>query len=110
MSDTRKRIIEFIRAGWRLSSYHCPVCNNPLVTKDKRFFCAVCNKEVKVVRDDTELRKVLTESVLERLKIKLIENINQIMEVEDWAFDEKNLKLISQYLDIILKINEVFKS
>lgn len=110
MSETRKKIVEFIRAGWRLSSYHCPVCDNPIVTKDNKFFCAVCNKEVKIVKDEAELRKVVMEGVLERLRGKLIEYINQIIEIEDWAFDEKNLRLINQYLDIILKVKEIFKS
>jgi len=104
-----KKIAHYIRTGWKLSAYHCPVCNNPLVEKENRYYCAVCDREVKVVRDEAEYRKALMEGVLERLRSSLIEAINQVMQVEDWAFNEKYLGLLEKYLELIAKVNRALK-
>lgn len=110
MSEFSKKIAEYIRLGWKLSTYHCPVCNNPIVSKGNRYYCAVCEKDVKVVKDEAEYRKVIMDIVLEKLKTNVVASINQIMEVEDWIYDDKNLDLIIKYLDILLKVNKVLSS
>jgi|Deesub1362B_J571_1020462.scaffolds.fasta_scaffold00004_3 uncharacterized Zn finger protein (UPF0148 family) len=110
MSEASKKISEYIRKGWKISSYHCPLCSNPLVSRDNTHYCAVCEKEVKVVRDEEEYRSAVISNVLENLKIEIVNSISQIMAVEDWSYDEKYLELIDKYLEILSKINRIYSS
>lgn len=104
MSEASKKISEYVRKGWKISSYHCPVCNNPLVSRDEKYYCAMCEKEVRVVKDEEEYRSALVMNVLENLRIDIVNSISQIMAIEDWVFDEKNIDLVDRYLDILYKI------
>jgi len=101
------KIAEYIRKGWRLSSLHCPVCNTPLVSRNGKYFCAVCSREVRVVKSEAEYREALMENILERLKLNIISALERILSREDWYFDSENLSLVTKYLDILKLIREV---
>ena len=106
-SDAASKIAEYVRKGWKLSSLHCPVCSTPLVNKGDKYFCAVCNREVRVVKSDEEYREALTQSVLEELKMQLVNAIQRIYLSEDWYFNKEYLEYLTKYLTILKLIKEI---
>jgi len=107
MTNAVNKIAEFIRKGWRLSSLHCPVCNAPLVSKEERYFCAICNREVKVVRSEDEYREIVVQNVLNQLKMNIIDAIQKIFVNEKWYLNKENLELLTAYLNILKAIKEL---
>ncbi len=55
--DGIKAIAEALRAGGTLLSTACPVCDSPLIKIKDKIYCKVCNKEVMIYKDESELPK-----------------------------------------------------
>ena len=55
--DGIKAIAEALRAGGTLLSTACPVCDSPLIKINDKIYCKVCNKEVMIYKDESELPK-----------------------------------------------------
>ncbi len=55
--DGIKAIAEALRAGGTLLSTACPVCDSPLIRINDKIYCKVCNKEVMIYKDESELPK-----------------------------------------------------
>jgi uncharacterized Zn finger protein (UPF0148 family) len=50
-----KALAEALRAGGKLLSLSCPICAYPLIEIDGKKFCKICNNEVVVYKDESEL-------------------------------------------------------
>lgn len=55
--DGIKAIAEALRAGGTLLSTACPVCDSPLIKIQDKIYCKMCNKEVMIYKDESELPK-----------------------------------------------------
>lgn len=55
--DGIKAIAEALRAGGTLLSTACPLCDSPLIKINDKIYCKVCNKEVMIYKDESELPK-----------------------------------------------------
>ncbi|NHJ48467.1 MAG: hypothetical protein FK733_11845 [Asgard group archaeon] len=52
-----KALAEALRAGGKLLSLSCPICAYPLIEIDGKKFCKICDNEVVVYKDESELSK-----------------------------------------------------
>lgn len=101
------KIAKYIRNGWKLTSYHCPICNTPLVSKENRYYCAICEKDVKIVKSDEEYREIIARNTLEELRTQILNAIQKIFITENWHYDDNKLKYIQIYLEILKTIKEI---
>ncbi len=58
-----KAIAEALRAGGTLLSTACPVCDSPLIKINDKIYCKVCNKEVMIYKDESELPKEIQKAL-----------------------------------------------
>lgn len=116
--DPIKKMAEFLRKGATMLSIACPNCQNPLFRfKNKEIYCAVCEKQVKIVKEDVEhdispensydekkSQKYKTPSNFSRLKQVLK---NKIEELTNSINNENQISNLSQYIDVIDKIIKI---
>ncbi|NHJ87057.1 MAG: Spo0E family sporulation regulatory protein-aspartic acid phosphatase [Asgard group archaeon] len=50
-----KAIAQALRAGGTLLNAACPVCDSPLIKINDKIYCKVCDREVLIYRDESEL-------------------------------------------------------
>lgn len=53
--ESIKAIADALKKGGTLLDAACPVCNSPLIKIEGRVFCKVCNKEVIIYKDESQL-------------------------------------------------------
>ncbi|MFW9922814.1 MAG: Sjogren's syndrome/scleroderma autoantigen 1 family protein [Candidatus Thorarchaeota archaeon] len=61
--DGIKAIAEALQAGGTLLNAACPICNSPLIKINKQVFCKVCNREVIIYKDESELPKEIQKAL-----------------------------------------------
>ncbi len=52
-----KAIAEALRAGGTLLNAACPICSYPLIKVEDKIYCKVCNNEVIIYRNESDLPK-----------------------------------------------------
>ena len=75
-TDKSKILAEYIKKGWKLTDVECPQCGSPLLKKDDRYFCAICNQEVYVVESHGEALSILEKDVKDKIRKRIIEELN----------------------------------
>ncbi len=88
-----------MKKGWILTDLECPSCGSPLLRKDNKYYCAVCDREVLVVDSFEEYMEALEGQVRTSLKLKLINEIKKIVEVED--LDDDSLERLEKLIRIL---------
>ena len=83
--DGIKAIAEALRAGGTLLSTACPVCDSPLIKIKDKIYCKVCNKEVMIYKDESELPKEVQKALHKNLtsnapESKMLVTINNKIE------------------------------
>ncbi len=90
--------------GAKMLSKHCEKCGYPLLEKDGRVYCIVCEK---LGKDEKEVKE-------EKVKINSFDNINTkiykkilyLVDKLDKEDDVSRIKEIGEALYILLKINK----
>ncbi|HUT81567.1 MAG TPA: Sjogren's syndrome/scleroderma autoantigen 1 family protein [Candidatus Bathyarchaeia archaeon] len=59
VNDTEgiKAIAEALRAGGTLLNAACPICSYPLIKIEDKIYCKICNNEVIIYKNESELPK-----------------------------------------------------
>jgi len=96
MSDREQKISSFMKRGWVLTDIECPSCGSPLLRKEGKFYCAVCNREALVVDSFDEYIKAMESQTRSELKLRIVNEIRKILEVSNLNMEdiEKLEKLI----------------
>lgn len=114
--DGIKAIADALKAGGALLNVACPICNYPLIKVDEKIYCKICNQEVYIYRDESELPKeykhalkqnITTESVEETEVIKTIrKKIEDLRKKLELAIDPDEIVKISEAID---KLSQTLK-
>ncbi len=67
--DGIKSIADALKAGGALLNVACPICNYPLIKVDEKIYCKICNQEVYIYRDESELPKEYKQALKQKPKI-----------------------------------------
>ncbi len=108
MSEKRvdaRKIARYIKMGWKLTQYSCPLCGSPIVFKDNEYFCPICEKKVLIARDEAELISLTKATILHNLEQRILTEINRLLS-ESGDLSEY-IELIEKYLKILKSINEL---
>ncbi|MBK5112381.1 MAG: hypothetical protein KGD59_12305 [Candidatus Heimdallarchaeota archaeon] len=64
-----KAIAAALKAGGTLLNLACPICNSPLIKIDEKIYCKICNQEVYIYRDESELPKEYRQALKQKTKV-----------------------------------------
>jgi len=103
MGGESKILAEYIKKGWSLTDLPCPQCGTPLLKKNDKYFCAICEREVYVVKDEKEALDVLEKDVKIKIRQRLLEELNYLYEKSDFR-DARDLALLRFYLQILKEL------
>lgn len=67
--DGIKAIADALKAGGTLLNVACPNCNYPLIKIDEKIYCKICNQEVYIYRDESELPKEYKQALKQKTKV-----------------------------------------
>ena len=96
-------IANYIKQGWKLTSYSCPICGSPLISRDNDYFCPKCGKKVMIAKDENEAWRLIKTDIILQLEKKVIEKIKVIIDEE---IDDSVSKL-KNYLEILKQIKDL---
>ncbi|NHJ32240.1 MAG: hypothetical protein FK732_05215 [Asgard group archaeon] len=111
-----KAIADALKAGGALLNIACPVCNYPLIKIEEKIYCKICNQEVYIYRDESELPKEYKQALkqktsktspeetnVERTIKKKIEDLRKKLEK---SIDPDEIVKLSETID---KLNQTLK-
>ena len=98
-----KKLAEYMKKGWTIVDIACPICGTPLLKKDEKYFCAICEREVYVVENEKEALSILERDVLNKIKRRILERMNELHMTSDFRKIE-DLKLLKYYLEILKEL------
>ena len=102
-----QRIAKYMKLGWRLTEYSCPVCGSLIVKKEDDYFCPVCEKKVLIAEDEEEALNIYRKSTLRRLEATILRQIDIMITDE---ISHNDLELLSQYIRILMEIKRLLES
>ena len=91
---------KYIKQGWKLTQLECPICGSPLLKKDDKTFCAICNREVKIAESLEEYMQYIEDSVKQSVREKIIRSIQKTINDID-VIDENVADLLEKYLRLL---------
>ena len=103
--DIAATIASYIKQGWKLTSYSCPICGSPLVSKGSDYFCPRCKKKVMIAKDENEAWRLIKADVIMQLEKKVIEKIKMI--VDEGIDDSISVPKLKNYLEILRQIKDL---
>ncbi len=101
-----RKIASYLKLGWKLTEYTCPVCGGLIVRKDDEFYCPICEKRVLVAESQDEALNIYKESVLKRLEAVILGNIEKMVSKEIY---ENELDTLIQYIKILKEIKTLLE-
>ena len=90
----------YIKQGWSLTDAECPICGTPLLKKGEKYFCAICEKEVKIAKTVKEYLDYMEENIKDSTREKIIKSIQRIIEGRD-IIDSDTLELLERYFKLL---------
>lgn len=96
----------YIKQGWILTDIECPICLTPLLKKDSRYFCGICNREIKIAEDIKEYLKFLEENVKNELREKVIRSLSLMIKDKD-VLDNEMAKNIEIYIKLLKELKDL---
>jgi len=103
-----KKLSDYLRKGAKLTSENCPMCNNPLVKINNKYFCVKCEREVIFASSKEEYVDMSMRIALTSLKEFIAGRINALREELAKNPDDLTLlNVINQYLEITERVNRL---
>jgi len=109
-----KALAEALRAGGTLLSLACPVCSYPLIRIKDKVYCKICNNEVLIYKDESELPKEIRQALKssagskqldsqqDRVKHSLEKKIEALRKKLDESDDPDEIVKLSQAIEQLL--------
>lgn len=102
-SDRIRSMSELLRAGATLTELSCPACSSPLFRlKSGDLWCAQCQKQVIVVKEDRQANNAQTSMELRTLESTLIAKIMQVNSQIQETTDLNKLERLNALMNILL--------
>ena len=117
IKENAKVMADLLKSGHKMLSLSCPICNNPIFQKKNgTTFCAICNRKVLLIdtpnNKNSEDKKPILMNNTERYDIKSI-FLSILVKKLHWVAQklekESNLNVISDYLEITIKLLNLVK-
>lgn len=102
--DYSQRIAKYMKMGWKLTEYSCPICGSLIVKKENDYFCPVCEKRVLVAEDEEEALDIYKKASLRRLESIILRRIDE-MTSDDFTYGD--LEILTQYIKLLKEIREL---
>lgn len=104
--DYSQRIAKYMKMGWKLTEYSCPICGSLIVKKEDDYFCPVCEKRVVIAESEEEALNIYKQTTLKKLESVILRNIDKITSSENL---ESNLDTLMQYIKILRDLRDLVK-
>ena len=107
--DAFKRAARDLRAGAKLTTENCPVCDFILLEMEGRLYCSKCEREVIFTESSEEYVKLSTKFVLNQLKGLIVKRIDGLRTELDTTSltDSSILTTLDHYLSILGRIEDL---
>jgi len=96
----------YIKQGWSLTDIECPICLTPLLKKGTKYFCGICNREIKIAEDIKEYLKFLEENIKNELREKVIRSLSLMIKDKD-VLDEEIVRSIEIYIKLLKELKDL---
>jgi UPF0148 protein len=104
-NENVKKMAELLRSGNTMLNRSCPVCNTPIFrNKEGDLFCPSCNREVKIVDDDTKEGEEETSKTPSPKLTQQSRGINDIEEEEGEVINKTLTTLKEKILALLNRI------
>lgn len=113
--DGIKAIADALKTGGTLLNIACPICNYPLIKEEEKIYCKICNQEVYIYRDESELPKEYKQALKQKAKVSSEETevektikgkIEDLRKKLEKAVDPDEIGKLSEAID---KLNQTLK-
>ena len=102
-SDRIRSMADLLRAGATLTDLSCPACSSPLFRlKSGDLWCAQCQKQVVVVKDDEQADSAQTLSELSKVESTLMAKIMQVNNLMQDATELNELERLNTLMSLLL--------
>ncbi len=107
-----KEMAKMLKQGATLTQFACPECGTPLLkAKTGNYICLKCRKQVYIVKDEEDERKILYSFALNKLEDSIINKLNQLtlrLSNED-NIEElgKIARTVTIFLESLEKVNKI---
>ena len=105
-TDYSQKIAKYMKMGWKLTEYSCPICGSLIVKKEEDYFCPVCEKRVVVAESEEEALDIYKQATLRKLESVILRNIDELTSSEKL---EENLDTLIQYIKILRDLRDLVK-
>jgi len=108
MEDSRdiSKIVNYVKMGWTLTEYTCPICNSPILSKKEKFICPICVREVYIAENIEEYKKIEKKIITDRLEEEILANIKEILEA---GIGPQNIDILYKYLQLLRELKYIKK-
>ncbi|MCS7117269.1 MAG: hypothetical protein NZ957_00570 [Thaumarchaeota archaeon] len=104
-SDERvKRLAAVLKSGAKLRTESCPECGSPLVEVKGQVMCAVCDKPVVIVRDETEAGRAIYPYVLSELEEVMVAKIDELTRILARTGDPDEIERLAETIDALMTV------
>ncbi|MHA1294906.1 MAG: Sjogren's syndrome/scleroderma autoantigen 1 family protein [Promethearchaeota archaeon] len=110
-----------LRTGYTMLNLACPHCNNPIFrSKTGNLFCPICNKQIKIIRNNNEKsfpnlkntgQNLNNNKEIEKIKVDSLKNIlyEKISYITQKLEKETQLNIIEDYINLLVKIYDLLE-
>ncbi|MHA1725730.1 MAG: Sjogren's syndrome/scleroderma autoantigen 1 family protein [Promethearchaeota archaeon] len=104
---------ELLRTGNTMLNLACPICNNPIFRNKKgEIFCAICNRPVKIIKDEIDdkeentRKKIKENGKIDSSELSSIKNIilSKLNRLAKKLSKEEQIDLIDKYIRLMRKL------
>ncbi len=101
-----QKIAKYMKLGWKLTEYSCPICGSLIVKKDEEYFCPVCEKKVIIAENIEEAQEIYRINTLKKLEALILREIDEITSKELVYSD---IEILSRYIKLLKEIRDLLK-
>ncbi|MCS6788231.1 MAG: hypothetical protein NZ733_02950 [Aigarchaeota archaeon] len=99
-----KRLAAALKSGAKLRTESCPECGSPLVEVKGEVMCAVCEKPVVIVRDETEAGRAVYPYVLSALEEVAVAKIDELTRILARTGDPDEIERLAEAIDALITV------
>lgn len=101
-----QRIAKYMKMGWKLTEYSCPICGSLIVKKENDYFCPVCEKKV-LIAEEEEALDIYKKTTLRKLESMILRQIDSMIS-DELSYGE--LEILTQYIKLLKEIKGLLDS
>jgi uncharacterized Zn finger protein (UPF0148 family) len=97
-------MVDLLRQGATLTELSCPACSSPIFRlQNQDLWCARCQKQVVIVKDETTPLKATELTLFSRLESTILAKIQELNQKIQNETDSQKLYLLTHVLSLLLE-------